>query len=86
MRLHLPSLRLRTHEPGRERIEGRRCGYTVVVEHTGVVPPGAVHAHDLADIAAAEGAVASVYLTTEAAVDNAARFGNLLSRSHTDAR
>jgi hypothetical protein len=42
------------------------------MERTGVTPPGAVVAPDLADLVAATGPFLTVYLTTEADIDNAA--------------
>src|SRR5215210_9402072 len=42
------------------------------MERTGVTPPGAVVAPDLADVVAATGSFATGYLTTEAGIDNAA--------------
>ncbi len=42
------------------------------MERTGVTPPGAVVAPDLADLVAATGPFVTVYLTTEADIDNAA--------------
>jgi hypothetical protein len=43
------------------------------MERTGVTPRGAVVAPDLADLVAAPGPFASVYLTTEAGIENAAQ-------------
>ncbi len=42
------------------------------MERTGVTPPGAVVAPDLADLVASTGPFLTVYLTTEADIDNAA--------------
>ena len=42
------------------------------MERTGVTPPGAVVAPDLADLVAGTGPFVTVYLTTEADIDNAA--------------
>src|SRR3954463_9487754 len=42
------------------------------MDHTGVTPPVAITAPDLAEIALGEGPFLTVYLTTEAAVENAA--------------
>ena len=42
------------------------------MDHTGVTPPVAITAPDLADVVLGEGPFLTVYLTTEAAVVNAA--------------
>ena len=42
------------------------------MDHTGVTPPVAITAPDLADVVLARGPFLTVYLTTEAAVENAA--------------
>jgi hypothetical protein len=47
------------------------------MDHTGVTPPVAISAPDLADIALGEGPFLTVYLTTEAAVENAAHLSEL---------
>jgi hypothetical protein len=43
------------------------------VEHSGLTPPGAVVAADLAQVVARPGPFASVYLSTEAEIDNASQ-------------
>jgi hypothetical protein len=47
------------------------------MDHTGVTPPVAITAPDLAEIALGEGPFLTVYLTTEAAVENAAQRSEL---------
>ena len=47
------------------------------MEHTGVTPPGAISAPDLLDIVLGEGPFLTVYLTTEAAIENAAQRSEL---------
>jgi hypothetical protein len=47
------------------------------MDHTGVTPPGALSAPDLADIVLGPGPFLTVYLATEAAIDNAAQRSEL---------
>src|SRR4051794_257636 len=47
------------------------------MDHTGVTPPVAISAPDLVDIVLGEGPFLTVYLTTEAAVENAAQRSEL---------
>ena len=47
------------------------------MDHTGVTPPVAISAPDLADIVLGDGPFLTVYLTTEAAVENAAQRSEL---------
>ncbi len=47
------------------------------MDHTGVTPPVALHAPDIADLLLGEGPFLSVYLATEAAIDNAAQRSEL---------
>ena len=47
------------------------------MDHTGVTPPVALTAPDLAEVALDEGPFLTVYLTTEASVENAAQRSEL---------
>jgi len=47
------------------------------MDHTGVTPPGAITAPDLTDVVLGEGPFLTVYLTTEAAIENAAQRSEL---------
>jgi len=54
-------------------LRGRRAGKNWCMEHTGVTPPVAISAPELANVATGLGPFLTVYLTTEANVANAAQ-------------